>query len=63
MPDAPFQNLRFVLMQDLLPVGIAILERVRKGGIAEVSEVFNTEDDPVSKLRNEGDSAASVFRQ
>ena len=63
MPNAPFENFRLVFMQDFLPVGIAIVERVRKGGIAEVREVFDTADDPVAQLRNEGDSAASVLRQ
>ena len=50
-------------MQDVLPVGMAIVDRVKKGGLSRITEVFATEDDPLDELRNEGDHAASTIRE
>ena len=38
--DNPLDQLRLSLMQDVLPVGLAVLERARKGGPGKVVEVF-----------------------
>lgn len=59
----PFDKLRLALMQQVLPVGIALAARARKGGPAEVAAVFAGETaDPIDLLRQEGEPAASRLR-
>lgn len=50
-------------MQDVLPVGLAMVERVRRGGAAKVVESFTTSSDPLADLREEGASAAESVRE
>jgi hypothetical protein len=62
-PD-PLDALRLSLMQDVLPVGLAALDRVRRGGPQELIAAFDgAEPDPLDRLRQEGESAASRVRQ
>jgi hypothetical protein len=62
-PD-PLDALRLSLMQDVLPVGLAALDRVRRGGPQELIAAFDGADsDPLDRLRQEGESAASQVRQ
>jgi hypothetical protein len=62
-PD-PLDALRLSLMQDVLPVGLAALERVRRGGPQELLAAFGgAEPDPLDRLRQEGEPAASKVRQ
>ena len=62
-PD-PFDALRLSLMQDVLPVGLAALERVRRGGPQELIAAFDaTDSNPLDRLRQEGEPAASQVRQ
>jgi hypothetical protein len=50
-------------MQDVLPIGLAVLERARQGGPGKVAEAFTTgTDDPVETLRQEGEPAARSVR-
>ncbi len=63
MADNPIENLRLSLMQEVLPVGIAMLERARKGGANKVVEVFTSADDPLQILRKEGEPAAQTIRE
>ncbi len=63
MAQDPLENLRLSLMQDLLPVGIAMFERARRGGASKVAEVFTSSSDPLKELRLEGESAASSLRE
>lgn len=60
-PD-PLESLRLTLMQEVLPVGMALVERARRGGPRELAEVFSGGDDPLGRLRQEGDSAARDLR-
>ena len=47
--DNPLDQLRLSLMQDVLPVGLAVLERARRGGPGKVAEVFTGgSDDPIA---------------
>ena len=62
MADNPLDNLRLSFMQEVLPVGIAILERVRKGGASNLVEVFSQSEEPLKDLRKEGESSAKSFR-
>jgi len=65
MAADPFDKLRLALMQDLLPVGVAMVERARKGGIKDVVSAFSPAEadaDPLSQLRREGEPLASQLR-
>jgi hypothetical protein len=62
--DNPLDQLRLSLMQDVLPVGLAVLERARQGGPTKVAEAFNGgSDDPIADLREEGEPAARSVRE
>ena len=41
MPPDPLDDLRLSLMQDVLPVGLAALERVRRGGPQELIAAYD----------------------
>lgn len=63
MAADPFDALRLSLMEDLLPVGIAVVDRARRGGPRQVVEAFTSTDDPLGQLRQEGDAAAKKVRE
>ncbi|MCT0199137.1 hypothetical protein KQ313_05540 [Synechococcus sp. CS-1325] len=63
MAADPLDALRLSLMQDILPVGMAVVERVRRGGPRQVVEAFTGSDDPLGQLRQEGDPAARAVRE
>ena len=55
MAADPFDALRLTLMQDVLPVGLAVADRVRKGGPREVLAAFDgSNPDPLGRLREIG---------
>ena len=67
MPDLmaadPLDALRLTMMQDVLPVGLAVAERARRGGAREVLAAFDgSSADPLGQLRQEGEPAASQVR-
>ena len=55
MPPDPLDSLRLAVMQDLLPLGLAVAERVRRGGVPAVVEGFTQAEDPIGQLRDEGE--------
>ena len=59
----PFDAMRLALMQDVLPVGLALLDRARRGGPGRVVESFTTSPEPFSDLRSEGEPAARELRE
>ena len=62
--DNPLDQLRLSLMQDVLPVGLAVLERARKGGAGKVVEAFTAgSEDPIADLRQEGEPVARDVRE
>ena len=62
--DNPLDQLRLSLMQDFLPVGLAVFERARQGGAGRVVEVFTGGSaDPIADLREEGEPVARGVRQ
>ncbi len=63
MADEKFDKIRLALMQDFLPIALATLSRVRKGGVSSVIEVINESTDPLDDLRKEGDISAKNFRE
>jgi len=63
MAADPLDALRLTLMQEVLPVGLAVVERARKGGPREVLAIFEGNPaDSLERLRQEGDPAASQVR-
>ena len=61
--DNPLDQLRLSLMQEVLPVGLAMFERARDGGPARVAEAFTAgSQDPIADLREEGEPAAKNLR-
>ena len=62
MATDPLEALRLSLMQDVLPVGMAVVERARRGGPREVVEAFTEAADPLGRLRQEGEPAARELR-
>jgi hypothetical protein len=64
MAADPFDALRLTLMQDVLPVGLAVVERARKGGPRQVMAAFDgSSSDPLGRLREEGEPAAGQVRE
>lgn len=63
MAADPLDALRLTLMQDVLPVGLAVAERARRGGPREILAAFDGGSvDPLGRLRAEGEPAASQLR-
>lgn len=63
MAADPLDALRLTLMQDVLPVGLAVARRVQRGGPREVLAAFDgSSADPLGRLRDEGEPAASQLR-
>jgi hypothetical protein len=64
MAADPLDTLRLTLMQDVLPVGLAVVERARKGGPKEVLAAFGGDPSAsLDRLRQEGEPVASQVRQ
>lgn len=62
MASDPLAELRLALMQEVLPVGMAMVERARRGGPAELVSAFTEAADPLAQLRREGDDPARRLR-
>ena len=62
MAADPLDALRLTLMQDVLPVGLAVAERARRGGPRDVIEAFSRSGDPLAQLKDEGETAARQVR-
>lgn len=65
MAADPLDKLRLKLMQDVLPVGVAVVERARKGGFRDVVSAFSRPEpgnDPLSQLKDEGEPLARQLR-
>ncbi|MFM7087432.1 MAG: hypothetical protein ACKOXO_10650 [Cyanobium sp.] len=64
MAADPLESLHLALMQEVLPVGLAMVDRVRRGGPREVIAAFESDAaDPLSRLRQEGEPAARQVRE
>ncbi|MGC6482922.1 MAG: hypothetical protein ACON4T_05090 [Synechococcus sp.] len=61
--NRPFDAFRLTVMQDVLPVGLAMVERVRKGGPAKAVEGITNPSDLIADLRDEGAPAAKAVRE
>ena len=63
MADDQLDAFRLSLMQDVLPVGIAMMGRVQNGGFSKVIEAFNESNDPWQSLKSEGEAGAKILRE
>ena len=63
MAEELIEKLRLTLMQDFLPVGIAMVKRARQGGAGKVVEAFSDSNNPFQDLRQEGESDARSLRE
>ena len=59
----PLDSLRLTLMQDVLPVGLAFVDRVRTEGAAKAVESVAKGEDPLGDLRKQGEPAAREVRE
>ena len=59
----PFDSLRLALMQEVLPMGLAFVDRVRNDGPAKAVESVARGDDPLAELRRQGEAAAREVRE
>ncbi|WP_398333353.1 hypothetical protein [Vulcanococcus sp.] len=62
MPSQPLDALRLAVMQEWLPLGLAVVDRARRGGVGSVVEGFTQAEDPLDQLRQEGEPAARQLR-
>ena len=64
MADSPpLDSLRLALMQEVLPMGLAFVDRVRTDGPAKAVESVARGDDPLGDLREQGEAAAREVRE
>ena len=59
----PLDSLRLALMQEVLPIGLAFVDRVRTDGPAKAVESVARGDDPLGDLRQQGEAAAREVRE
>ena len=62
MAEDVFEGFRLSLMQEALPIGIAIADRIQKKGVGSIVQLFNSSDEPLQKLRVEGEPFAESLR-
>ena len=59
----PLDSLRLALMQEVLPMGLGFVDRVRTDGPAKAVESVARGDDPLGDLREQGEAAAREVRE
>jgi len=59
----PLDSLRLALMQEVLPMGLAFVDRVRTEGPAKAVESVARGDNPLGDLREQGEAAAREVRE
>ena len=62
MADQNLDRIRLTFMQEVLPIGMAMVDRARQGGVGKVFEVFKVSEEPFKDLSKEGENAAKNFR-
>ena len=62
MAEDAFEGIRLVVMQDILPVGMALIKRAKSKGPNGLIEVLTELKDPLKDLRSEGESSAKEIR-
>ena len=59
----PLDSLRLALMQEVLPMGLAFVDRVRTEGPAKAVESVARGNDPLGDLKEQGEAAARELRE
>ena len=54
MGSDPLDSLRLTLMQEVLPVGMAAVERAKRGGARDLADALSKGPDGLTELREEG---------
>ena len=62
MSDKVFEKFRLWAMTDFLPIGVALVKRVRKKGSAGLRDIFSSTNYPFQDLRSEGEADAKFVR-
>ena len=62
MPEDVITEVRLSVMQNLLPITLALAERARDKGAQGVLEIFKKSDKPFQELRSEGEPSAQFMR-
>ena len=62
MTDEVRDKLHLSIMENVLPIGVAMVDRVRKGGPKKIFETFLDSDQPLQILKEEGESGAKSVR-
>ena len=62
MAENLLEGLHLSLMQDALPVGLAIVDRIKKEGFTGAFSVFQASSKPLEELQKEGQISAEAFR-
>ena len=63
MSENSFERFRLRLMQDVLPVSLAMLERVKQKGMGHLLDTFLDSSEPLQELRDEGEYSAQELRE
>ena len=63
MADNKLKNLHFSILEDFLPLGMAVFHRAKDGGPEKVLEGLFSSDHPLKRLRGEGLSSAKKIRE
>ncbi len=63
MDGNPIDEFRLSVMQDALPVGIALFDRFREGGPRRLFDIFRQSDKPLKELQVEGGFGAATLRE
>ena len=62
MADDRLEQIHQAFMQDVLPVGLAMMERVKAGDLKKVVEEFTSSSNSLEELRTQGEPKAKIFR-
>ncbi len=63
MTDNKLRNFHLSVLEDFLPVGMAIFNRAKEGGADKVIDGFLSKDRPIDTFKVEGFSSARSLRE
>ena len=63
MSENNLKSLHFSMLENFLPVGIAVFQRAKDGGPEKVLEGLFSSDQPITQLRGEGLPSAKLIRE
>tara|TARA_Y100001968_G_C19371001_1_gene725130 strand:- start:412 stop:792 length:381 start_codon:yes stop_codon:yes gene_type:complete len=62
MSNEILSELHLSVMNNLLPAGLAVVDRFRKNGIEGVIDILKVSNDPLQDLKSEGEPSAQKVR-